>query len=116
MARRKGRPGAYLMADDSTGFVHYNSELKRDFWGNYEKSPLVRNLQEIASPLNDPIPVTIYRGPNYEVMPDYCIGEVAPINVGNTTVPTNPNNMAFQVLNLAPGIGDMEIGCTFQVY
>lgn len=115
MARRNGRPGAYLMTDDYTGFTRYASQLKRDFWGSYAQNPLKRNLQEIATPLNDPRPVPIYRGPSYEYTPA-CTGETAPIYVGLTNVPTNPNNMAFQTLDLAPSLGEMVVGCTFQVY
>ncbi len=95
MARRNGRPGAWLMSDDYTGFVNYASKLKRDFWGAYAVRPLKRNLQEIASPLNDPAPVYPYSGPNYEYI-DPAITTVIPQFVGKTTVPTNTNNMAYQ--------------------
>lgn len=115
MARRNGRPGAHLAVDDYTGFVCYASELQRDFWGSLAKKPLLRNLQEIASPLNDPQPVDVYRGPNYEDSSE-CPGSTAPFYVGKTTIPTNPNNAAVQGLNLFPGIGTMEVGCTFEVY
>lgn len=115
MARRNGRPGAYLMTDDYTGFTVYDSELRRDYWGQLTKKPLLRNLQEIATPLNDPEPLTDYRGPNYEVSRN-CIGETAPLYVGNTNIPTNQNNAAFQALTLKPGLGAMSIGCTFQVF
>lgn len=114
MARRNGKKGTWLATDDYTGFTVYASKLKRDFWGNYAVKPLLRNLQEIASPLNDPQPVSFYRGPNYESFPP-CGAEIAPRFVGNTTVPTNSDNMAFQALNLNPAIPDMEIGCTFIV-
>lgn len=115
MARRRGRMNQYLMSSDYTGFTHYASELHKDYWGAYAERPLKRNLQEIATPLNDPRPVPVYRGPDYEYTPA-CIGETAPFYVGLTNVPTNPNNMAIQSLNLFPGIGQMEIGCTFEVY
>lgn len=115
MARRNGRPGAYLMTDDYTGFTRYNTELKRDFWGAYAKKPLKRNLQEIAIGLNDPRPVPVYRGPDYEATRT-CIGETAPFYVGLTTVPTNPDNMAIQSLDLFPSVGNAEIGCTLVVY
>lgn len=95
MARRRGRPGSYLMTDDDSGFTCYASELHRDYWGNYTKKPLLRNLQEIASPLNDPVPVPIYRGPNYEVV-NAAITTVAPTNVGLTNKPTSHDNPAFQ--------------------
>ncbi len=114
MARRGGRKGDWLATDDYTGFTVYASKLKRDYWGNLTVSPLLRNLQEIASPLNDPEPVPYFRAPSYEFTPP-CVGELAPAYVGNTTVPTNQNNMAFQVLNLSPGVGEMEIGCTLVV-
>lgn len=114
MARRGGRKGDWLATDDYTGFTVFASKLKEDFWGNLAVRPLERNLQEIAMPLNDPEPVPYFRAPNYEFSP-VCVGEIAPTSVGVTNVPTNPNNMAFQVLNLNPAIPDMEIGCTFVV-
>lgn len=114
MARRSGRKGAWLATSDYTGFTHFASDLKLDFWGARAVRPLKRNLQEIAKPLNDPEPVPFYRGPNYETTP-VCVAEIAPVYVGNTTIPTNPNNAAFQALNLDPGIGDMIIGCSFLI-
>lgn len=115
MAMRRGRPGAYLMTDQYTGFTRYASELKKDYWGAYAKKPLKRNLQEIAHGLEDPAPVPRYSGPSYESF-NSCLAEVAPLYVGLTNVPTNENNMAFQVLNLNPGLGSMSIGCTFRVH
>lgn len=112
--RRAGKKGNWLVTDDYTGFTRYGTDLHKDFWGNYARKPLIRNLQEIASPLTDPEPVAYYRGPNYEYTPP-CIAETAPIYVGNTNVPTNPDNMAFQVLDLSPAIPDMAIGCTFVI-
>lgn len=115
MARRGGRKGAWLATDDYFGTTCYASELKLDYWGARTKKPLLRNLQEISSPLNDPQPVAFYRGPDYEYA-NPCSLEIAPTYVGNTTIPTNQNNAAFQALHLKPGIGFMEISCTFQVY
>lgn len=112
--RRRGKPGDYLATDDYTGFTSYASQLKRDYWGQYARRPLLRNLQEIATPLDDPQPVPFYRGPSYEVT-QACAGSTAPAYVGLTNVPTNPNNMAFQVLDLDPSIPNMEVGCTFIV-
>lgn len=94
MARRNGRPGAYLGTDDYTGFTRYFSQLNLDYWGNYAQKPLLRNLQEISSPLNDPVPVLEYRGPNYETSPAHPT--VAPTFVGNTTVRTSHDNAAFE--------------------
>lgn len=114
MARRRGRPGDYLMTDQYYGFTRYASEIQQDYWGAYAVKPLKRNLQEIATPFNDPEPVSRYSGPSYEYTRP-CVGEVAPQYVGNTNVPTSNDNMAFQALNLNPAIPDMSIGCTFIV-
>ena len=114
MARRGQKRGDWLATDDTTGFTCYASELRLDYWGNRTKIPLQRNLQEIAMPLNDPAPVPFYRGPSYESS-DGCVGEIAPLYVGLTTVPTNFDNMASPVLGLGAGLGDMAIGCTFVV-
>lgn len=115
MARRNSRPGNYLMSDDYTGFTRYASDIHRDFWGMYAHSPLLRNLQELAVPLDDPGPISVYRGPDYEQSIP-CNYETAPLFVGTTNVPTSQNNPAFPALNLLPAIPTMQIGCTFQVY
>lgn len=114
MARRSQRKGEHLATDDYTGFTVYASKLRRDFWGAYATKPLERNPQEIASPLNDPSPVDIYRGPNYEYTPP-CVAETAPLFIGLTSIPTNQNNAAFAALDLLPSIPNMAIGCTFIV-
>ena len=115
MARRKGKKGDYLATDDYTGFTEYASRLKLDYWGSLTRKPMLRNLQEISSPLNDPAPVINFRGPNYEATP-VCVAEVAPFFVGNTNVRTNMNNAAFPALDLEPAIPDMIVGCNFVVY
>lgn len=116
MARRNGRRGDYLATDYYTGFTCYASQLREDFWGAHARKPLQRNLQEISSPLNDPQPVSVYSGPSYETYSTACVGAVAPFYIGTTNIPTNQNNAAFQALNLKPGLGSMEIGCSFQIY
>lgn len=115
MARRNGRRGDYLATDDYLGTTCYASQLQRDFWGSYSRKPLQRNLQEISSPLNDPQPVSMFRGPAYETYTTECVGAVAPAYVGVTTIPTNRNNAAFQALNLHPGLGAMEVSCSLFV-
>jgi len=114
MARRNGKKGAYLMTDDYSGVTRYDYELKRDYWGQFTKYPLERNLQEIATPLNDPEPVSNYRGPQYEYS-NSCDLALAPQFVGNTNVPTSTANMAMQVLGLQDGIPNMTVGCSFEV-
>ncbi len=119
MARRNGRPGAWLATDDLTGFTVYGNRLKKGYYSEYAVKPLKRNLQEIASPLNDPEPVSVYRGPNYEAWPYSAYGFVVPIDVGNTSRLTNRNCAAIQVLGVNPttatGIGAMQIGNNFSV-
>lgn len=118
MALRSGRKGAWLASDDYTGLTRYASELHRDYWGNYTKKPLKRNLQEIASPLNDPEPVPLFRGGKYEptVPADFAL---SPLYIGNTTQKTRPSLagdvLGYDVLLSDLGIGDMEIGTTFFV-
>lgn len=114
MARRRGRNGDYLMTDDYSGSTVFASETKQDYWGNYGKKVLQRNLQEIATGLEDPYPVLIFRGPQYEIT-YACDSEAIPLFIGNTNIPTPNTSPATQALNLDPGIGDMEIGCTFRV-
>lgn len=114
MARRNGRMGSWLVTDDYFGTTRYAEEIKRDYWGSYSRKPLLRNLQEIATPLTDPQPVSIYRGPSYEITP-VCVAETAPLYVGNTNIPTSTSNAAMQVLDLSPAIPDMVVGCSFIV-
>lgn len=113
MARRGGRKGQWLATDDYTGKTVYANKLRLDYWGNYAVNPLKRNLQEIASPYNDPQPVPFYRGPTYETVPDFSF-ETAPIYVGNTTVPT-PHSLASDVLGYDVGIGEAAVEKTFVV-
>lgn len=113
MARRQGRKGDWLVSDDYYGTTQYASRVRQDWWGNYVVKPLLRNLQEIATPLGDPYPVDFYNGPDYETV-DPCDFEVAPATVGLTNVPT-PNYPAIQIMGWNPGIGTMSVGCTFQI-
>lgn len=114
MATRHGRKGDYLLTDDYRGYTIFGSQARRDYWGNLTLKPLIRNLQEIASPLNDPEPVIDYRGPEYE-QADPCEFESVPQYVGLTLVPTNLTGPYFQVFNGNPAIPDMIIDCTFVV-
>lgn len=113
MARRNGRPGTWLMSDDYTGFTVYADRIQKDYWNNYVVDPLKRNLQEISSPLSDPYPVSMYRGPQYE-QTNACDFEVQPIYIGKTNIPF-PNTQLTQLLDLNPSIPNMSVGCTFIV-
>lgn len=114
MARRRGKPGDYLITDDYYGTTTYASKTTEDFWGNIVQKPLKRNLQEISQPMNDPYPVPIYRGPDYE-QTNACDFETQPLYIGNTNIPF-PNTQYTSVFGLDPGIGDAEVGCTFVVH
>ncbi len=113
MARRRGRPNNYLMVDDNSGFTTYADRLQQDYWGNYSKYGLKRNLQEISSPLGDPYPVPVFRGSQYE-QTTACQFETQPAYIGKTTK-SFPTSQYGQLVNLNPAIPDMTVGCTFIV-
>lgn len=113
MARRRGKPGDYLVTDDYTGWTTYRSRAQFDYWGSLTERPLQRNLQEIAVPLNDPQPVPVYRGPQYEHTTE-CDFELQPQFIGRTNIPF-PNTWFTQVMGLNPAIPNMSVGCTFIV-
>lgn len=114
MARRRGRPGEHLITDDNSGFTTYASKVTTDYWGNITRYPLERNLQEISSPLGDPYPVTMYRGPQYEKV-NPCIFEATPVVIGRTNKPFLQTSAYAQAYNLHPTIGTATVGCTFRV-
>lgn len=115
MARRRGKPGSYLMADDYSGFTVYRDQLQEDYWGSYSKKVLKRNLQEISSPLGDPFPVSVFRGSFYEAT-TACQFEVSPLFIGKTNKPFPQNSAYAQTVNLDPGIGQATVGCTLIVH
>lgn len=96
MARRQGRPGDWLGTDDYLGVTRYQSQLRRDFWGQHAQKPLKRNLQEIATSLADPYPVFPVQAPGYEIVASVTALVSAPTNVGVTTVKTNRMAPAIQ--------------------
>lgn len=116
MARRNQRKGDHLATSDYSGCTTYASRLVRDYWGQYgEYNEIVlRNLQEIAVPLEDPYPVKIYNGPQYEQISS-CQFEIQPQFIGKTTIPF-PVTQVTNILNLNPAIPDMSIGCSFIIY
>lgn len=115
MARRNQRPGDHLATSDYSGCTTYASKLVRDYWGDYGEANeiLKRNLQEIATPLKDPYPVSLYQGPQYEFT-DACTFELQPLYIGKTNIPF-PNTNLTQLLDLNPAIPNMSVGCTFIV-
>lgn len=115
MARRNGRPGKYLAVDDNSGFTVYANQLQTDYWRNETRFPLKRNLQEISSPLGDPYPVSLYRGPQYE-QTNACMFETSPIYIGKTTKPFPQSSAYAQFQNLEPGVGAFSVGCTLKVH
>lgn len=114
MARRNGRPGAHLITDDNSGFTTYGDKVTTDYWGNITSYPLERNLQEISSPLGDPYPVTMYRGPQYQSV-NPCQFEAAPSTVGLTHKVFPRNSAYVQGFLPVPAVGTGIIGCTFKV-
>lgn len=114
MARRRGKPGKWLATDDYSGATVYANTLKRDYWGNRSAKPILkRNLQEIASPLDDPRPVPFYIGSQYE-QTNECMFETTPQYIGTTLIPFPPSQF-FPPFGFNPGIGEATIGCLFTV-
>lgn len=89
--------------------------MVKDYWGNYglPNEIVQRNLQEIATPFDDPHPVPNYRGPQYEAT-NGCDFETQPLYIGKTTR-RFPDGYATSVLGLDVGIGQAAVGCTFVV-
>lgn len=114
MARRNGRKGDYLFTDYYSGTTKYASRMRKDYWNSYGEKILERNLQEIATPLNDPYPVPIFSGPQYEQV-NPCVIENVPIYIGNTNVFT-PYQVNAPVSAQAYFIPEMSIGCSFTVF
>lgn len=96
MARRNGRPGAWLGVDSYTGFTRFQSQLKIDFWNQPAQKPLKRNLQELAISLADPYPVFPVQAPSYETVASVSALVSAPTFIGVTTRKTNLNAPAIQ--------------------
>lgn len=114
MARRRGKPGSYLMSDDYSGFTEYAYKLKEDYWGNYSRYGVERNLQEISQPLGDPYPVPTFRGGQYENTSGIAFNNL-PVFIGKTSIPFPTDSAYAQAFDLSPGIGAMVIGSTFVV-
>lgn len=108
--RRRHRIGDYLVRDDITGFIRYQSETTRDYLGALTKTSDADPIQPqlFARPVNDPQPVPIY-SPDSGLPPTYTA--YIP-DVGDTTVPTpfGPATHLFDV-----GIGQMAVGNSFLV-
>lgn len=119
MARRNGRPGDYLATSDYDGATHFASKLVYDYWGNLgtRQQILARNLQEIATPLNDPYPVPIFNGSQFE-QTNECQFETIPLYIGNTNIPFPTGSAYVQAFftDLDPAIPDMSVGCTLVVH
>lgn len=118
MARRNGRPGDYLFSDDYSGNTVFASKVRSDFWQDYTAGKVLkRNLQEIATPLNDPYPVPIFNGSQFE-QTTACQFEIIPLFIGNTNIPFPTGSAYVQAFftDLDPAIPDMSVGCTLVVH
>ncbi len=108
--RNTWRVGDYLMHDDESGLVHYKSEMLKIWDGTWRHHTNfeTRQPQEFVRARNDPKALRHIR-PEPDVA-KAC--SVRPILVGGTSfaAPQGPASHLFD-----PGIGDMEVGCTFIV-
>lgn len=119
MARRRGwKRGDWLVRDEESGFTEYGSEVARDYYGVLKKKKELDPVhpQEFVIALGDPYPVYPQNPPLREFDTSaYNLGDF----VGTTNVPA-PFGPATHIYNPAslggdPGIGEMEIGSTFEV-
>ena len=120
MARRRGwKRGDHLVLDEESGFTEYASNTTRDYYGVLKKKSQADRMhpQEFVRAKNDPHPV-------YPVSPPVRSYDTSAYNlgdfVGQTNVPApfgpfthiyNPSQIPGEDL----GIGEMEIGATFEV-
>jgi len=109
--RNTHRIGDYLMVDDDSGEVRYRSQLKKRWDGAWvqRKSWETRQPQEFVRPGTDPHPPSEVRSDGFTTQACSTIG----IFIGATTVPVPSNGAAAHLFD--PGVGSMEIGCTFYV-
>ena len=99
------------MVDEESGITHYDDELVKRWDGQFVRKDQyeTRHPQEFVRARNDPAPLR-------NVSPEPLVARpttAAPAVVGVTSIasPTGPATHIF-----TPGIGDMVIGSSFQVY
>lgn len=107
---RGWRKGKYLVMDEESGLVRYNTQVMFDGYGKLTSKRYAdrRHPQEFVKARQDPYPVPFTRPEN--ITAEYCAEP--PLLVGNTTVFVLPGP-GFNPD--AEGVGEMEIGCNFTV-
>jgi hypothetical protein len=120
MARRRGwKRGDWLVRDEESGFTEYASNMRRDYYGVLKRKDQndyahpqdfirAKNDPYINEPLNNPL--LVYDTSAYN-LGDFVGVTTVPSPVGPATHIYNPNYFSQS----DPGLGDMEIGTSFQV-
>lgn len=108
--RNRWRVGDHLMRDDESGRVHYASDMVRRWDGHFVRRDQyeTRQPQEFVRAYKDPVALT-------NVRPDQDTGKTCNfigVFVGATAVPV-PRGPAAHLFD--PGVGEMEVGCTWVV-
>lgn len=109
--RNRWRVGDHLMVDDDTGFVRYRSQLRKRWDGQWvdAKGFERRQPQEFVQARSDPYAVSDTR--IVEAVATAC--NTIGVYIGATTVRVPTNNAAAHLYD--PGVGSMEISCSFIV-
>jgi len=110
--RNRWKKKDWLIIDQESGFTRYASEVTEDWKGLYVTKRYAdsEQPQDFIRSLDDPKPIPFASLPNTDF--DLCNG--LPYFIGNTTIPNPQYGPAYHLY--APGIGEMEIGCSFFVY
>lgn len=110
--RNRWKKGDWLVIDEESGMTRYASQVMQDYRGLYvtQKYADYEHPQDYVRALNDPIPVPFTNMPD----DDFHFCNAVKYYVGETSVRTAIDFPAFHLYN--PGIGEMEIGCSFVVH
>lgn len=108
--RNRLKPGDYLAACDHTGFIHYASEMRQEWTGNWvHKSKWEpRNPQDFVRAKNDPHAVDMVRAAALVDTPRNVID----VLIGDTGVQA-PYGPAAHLYD--PGVGEFVVGKTLVV-
>ncbi len=114
--RNRHRIGDYLMVDDESGFTHYASDMRRIWNGTFRRRNQfeTRQPQEFVRAGADPRALRHIRPE--DLSEKVCDLLYATKRIGDTDPSCGvrvPQGPAYHIFDR--GVGEAEIGCTFQV-
>lgn len=109
--RNRWKKGDWLIIDEESGMTRYASKVMRDYTGAYvtRRYADYEQPQDFVKAFNDPQPVP-FAAPGISDF-DVCVFEE--YYIGETTIVAPRDGPAAHLFD--PGIGDMEIECSFFV-